>query len=243
MSVKFFQRGAWHVAALSLLCLVSALFLSIPARAQSDIIPKEMQALLFDISDIDKLRVLNPLKLTSEQLDKIIATLKKAQEQYNSKLTEAAVPPIRQLAKEIKETRQKMLTTHSLVPKDFDEKVKKIQNDFTKQRDEADKTTLKSVSDSIRAILTKEQIDMGVSFAKKFTEEGGKQTKKGSDEQFFNLFVLGTFILYPRIVPLLEDMRKVSDMAAAAYPRDLAPSRHLIAAGRKYVGASPGRTR
>lgn len=198
------------------LLLAPCLCTSIPARAQSDIVPKEVQEVFADISDIDKLRILNPLKLSGEQLDKIITVLKKAQTEYNSKLREAAVPPIRDLAKEIRATRQKMLETHGTVPKDFDEKVKKIQDGFIKRRDTEDQTTLKSVSDSIRAILNKDQIASAVSIARKFTEEEGKPTKKGTDDQFFNLYVLGTFIVYPRIVPLLEDMRKVADTSASA---------------------------
>jgi hypothetical protein len=205
-------------------CLILApcLSISIPARAQSDIVPKEVQAVFADISDIDKLRILNPLKLSGEQLDKIIAVLKKAQTEYNSKLQEAAVPPVRNLAKEIRDTRQTMLEKHTTVPKDFDEKVKKIQSDFTKRRDAEDATTLKSVSDSIRAILKEDQIATAVSIARKFAEQDGKPTMKGADDKFFNLYVLGTFILYPRIVPLLEDMRKVADTASTASTASMA---------------------
>jgi hypothetical protein len=198
------------------LVLVPCLCISIPARAQSEIVPKEVQDIFADVSDIDKLRILNPMKFSGEQLDKIIAVLKKAQTDYNSKLREAAVPPIKDMAKEVRAVRQKMLETHSAVPKDFDEKVKKVQSDFTKRRDTEDANTLKSVSDSIRAILTQDQIDKGVAVAKRFAEVDGKPTMKGADEKFFNLYVLGTFIVYPRIVPLLEDMRKFAEPSASA---------------------------
>jgi len=207
-------RGAIrHALGLSIALTALALPFSIPARAQTDIIPKEMQALFTDISDIDKLRVLNPLKLTADQLDKIIPIVKKAQTDYNAKLAEAAVPPIRKIASEIKETREKMLATHSGVPKDFDEKVKKLQAEFVKRRKAEDNATLKSLSDSIKAILTKEQVSTASSLARKLTEEDGKPTQKGSDDQFFNLYVLGTIVVYPRIVPLLEDMRKTAESA------------------------------
>lgn len=214
----------WRIAC-CLAVLLSAYAYSIPASAQTEIIPKEMQALFADISDIDKLRVLHPLKLTAEQLDKITSTLKAVQDAYNAKLTEAAVPPLRLLAKDIKETREKMLATHSGVPKDFDEKVKKLQSDFTKRRDAEDKATIKSLSDSIKAVLTKEQIVTAVSIARKFSEVDGKPTKKGTDDQFFNLYVLGTFIVYPRIVPLLQDMRKAAESAPGQTSSALAGKR------------------
>jgi len=208
-------RLRWPLIVLLASIALTALALpfSIPARAQTDIIPKEMQALFTDISDIDKLRVLNPLKLTADQLDKIIPIVKKAQTDYNAKLAEAAVPPIRKIASEIKETREKMLATHSGVPKDFDEKVKKLQAEFVKRRKAEDNATLKSLSDSIKAILTKEQVSTASSLARKLTEEDGKPTQKGSDDQFFNLYVLGTIVVYPRIVPLLEDMLKTAESA------------------------------
>src|SRR5947209_13834760 len=79
------------------------------ARAQTDVIPKEVIALFDDINDIDKLRVLNPLKLTSEQLDKLITSMKKATDDYNRKLADAVVPPLRALASDIKDARAKML--------------------------------------------------------------------------------------------------------------------------------------
>jgi hypothetical protein len=198
---------------LSAAVLALAVSNSIPARAQSEIIPKEMQAVFADIDDIDKLRVLNPLKLTADQLGKIIPIVKKAQTDYNSKLADAVVPPIRKIASEIKDTREKMLATHSGVPKDFDEKVKKLQEDFVKKRKAEDNATLKSLSDSIKAVLTKEQVAKAASLARKLTEEDGKPTQKGTDDQFFNLYVLGAIGLYPRIVPLLEDMRKSAESA------------------------------
>jgi hypothetical protein len=175
------------------------------AVAQSEIIPKEVEALFDDINDIDKLRVLNPLKLTTDQLDQIIVIVKKAQDDYNKKLADAAVPPIKEIAKEIKETRRKMLAG-ATIPKDFDEKVKKHQEAFVKRRNQEDFNTLKGLAEAVKKVLTKEQFTKAVSIAKDFLEKQGKEVK-GEDDKFFNYYVLGTLITYPRIVPLLQDMR------------------------------------
>jgi Spy/CpxP family protein refolding chaperone len=198
-------------------CLLAALLFGAaqrPARAQTEPIPAEVAALFDDINDIDKLRILNPLKLTTEQIDRLIAAIKQAQSNYNKRLADAAVPPIRQIAQEIKETRRRMLAGES-VPKNFDEKVKKLQDEFIAKRTKEDSGTLKSLSDTIHEILTPDQVKKAVKLAKDLTEEDGKPTLKGSDDQFFRYYVLHTFILYPRTVPLLEDMKKAAGGGSA----------------------------
>jgi hypothetical protein len=175
--------------------------------AQSDFIPAEVIALFRDIDDVDKLRVLNPLKLSAQQLEKIIAEVRQHQETYNRRLADSVVPPIRSIARDIKETRRKLLTGGD-VPKDFDEKVKKLQADYIKRRDQEDRDTLKSLSDKIRAILSEEQVKKAVELAKTLTQKDGKPTLRGSDAEFFNYYVMMTFVVYPRIVPLMEDMKR-----------------------------------
>jgi len=212
------HRKTLCTLAATALCLLPALLISIPAHAQGEVVPKEMTALFDDIADIDKLRMLNPLKLTAEQIDKMIVLIKKTQTEYNKKLSDAAVPPIRDLAKDIKDTRRRMLTARSGVPKDFDDKVKKAQADYVKRRDAEDAATLKYLSDKLKEMFTKEQQTTAIQAAKKYTEEDGKPTKKGTDDQFFNLYVLGTIVVYQRIVPLLEDMKKALTPAGDAPP-------------------------
>src|SRR5438105_8233382 len=115
----------WGIGTMALV----ALSVWSPLRAQNDSIPAEVSALFDDITDIDKLRVLNPLKLTPDQVDKIVAIIEKSQKDYNKALADAAVPPIKEIAKDIKDTRKKMVSGDP-IPKDFDEKVKKLQNDY-----------------------------------------------------------------------------------------------------------------
>jgi len=231
------RKSRWHKIANAgglLVLLVCAAWL--PAYGQGEIVPREVTALFDDISDIDKLRVLNPLKLTPDQLDRLITAIRKAQDSYNKKLSDAAVPPIKQIAADIKETRRKMLTSGGTVPTDFDTKVKKIQDDFMQRRDEQDVATLKSLSDAIRAILTPEQVDTAASLARKLTAKDGKATLKGEDAKFFNYYVLGTFIVYPRIIPLLEDMKKAATESGGAARRSTSADRIAVRAQNQRAG-------
>jgi hypothetical protein len=179
-----------------------------PAQGpQTETVPKEVLVLLDDLSDIDKLRVLNPLKLTEDQLGKIVDVINKARATYLQKVTAVTVPPIRDMAKEIKELRKKLLTGGD-VPADFDKRVKKIQDDYVTRRETEVTNALKSLSTSIKSILTSSQYEKAISLAKNFTKQDGKPTLKGTDEQFFNFYVKGVFIDYAGIVALLEDMKK-----------------------------------
>src|SRR5438874_357341 len=99
MSIAYCLKRIAPIAAILAASIVSGGTQS--ASAQTDVFPKEIIALFDDINDIDKMRVLNPLKLTGDQLDKLIAAMKKAQDDYNKKLSDAAVPPIRALAADI----------------------------------------------------------------------------------------------------------------------------------------------
>ncbi len=185
------------------------------AQAQSQFVPPEVVALFNDIDDIDKLRVLNPLNLTAEQIGKLIPVIRQAQQDYNKKLADAAVPPIKEIAAQIKATRRRLLAGGE-VPKDFDERVKKIQAEFIARRDKEDAATLKSLADAIRAILTPEQVAAAVAEARNALGEQNKPGPKGSDDRLFNYYVLQVFITYPRILPLLQDMQDARSKSAAS---------------------------
>ncbi len=199
------RRVRWIVCVMALAALASSAWR--PLCAQDSPIPTEVSALLDDIADIDKLRILNQLKLKPDEIDRIIAAVEKSQRDYNKALADATVPPIRGIATDIRATRQKMLAGAS-IPKDFDEKVKQLQDDYVKRRDNAQADTLSKLSGALRAIITQDQLATAASIARKALTENGTPTAKGTDDQFFNYFVLKVFVGYPRIVPLLQDMKK-----------------------------------
>jgi hypothetical protein len=195
---------------------VSAVILQVislpPSGGQTDVVPTEVVALFDDINDIDKLRVINALKLSDDQIEQIISALKQFQGAYNKVLADSVVPPVKEIAKEIKETRARMLKGAS-VPSDLDDKVKKLQDAYIKKRDAVEYNTLKGTADAIKKILSSSQVATAASLAKKATPSA-----KGEDDKFFNLYVMNVFLRYTRIVLLLEDVRKARSATASAQP-------------------------
>ena len=179
----------------------------VPLRAQNDPIPPEVNALFDDINDIDKLRVINPLKLSNDQIDRLTAAVKTSQKEYDKALVDATVQPIKGIAGEVKEVRKTMISG-AAIPKDFDDKVKGLQDAFVKKRDTADYDALKSLTSAIKKIMTDEQFSKSAEMSRKFVEKDSKPNSKNTDDKFFNFYVLQIFMRYPRIVPLLEEIKK-----------------------------------
>jgi len=200
MEVAMKRRTALALFVLTLGCLVGP---GLCARAQDDPgMPPDTAAIFDSIDDIDKLRLLNPLGLTAQQLDKIIPMLTARQRAYNARILELAVEPLKAIAPDIKATRSKLLVGGA-IPNDIDEKIKRLQKEFADRRTQEQDKNLKLVADGIRSVLTTAQYKAVVATSRRdFTG------KEGTDEQFFNLWVRETVVAYPRIVPLLEDMRK-----------------------------------
>lgn len=193
------RETVWLVALLA----ISLMLPACAARAQDDpIMPAETAAIFDSIDDLDKLRILNPLNLTADQLGKLIPALKQRQRAYNLRILELAVEPLKAIATDIKATRAKLLGGGA-IPSDIDEKIKRLQKEFAEKRKVEQDKNLQLVADTMRGILTANQNKVVVEMARRdFT------TGRGNDEQFYNIWVRETIIAYPRIVPLLEDMRK-----------------------------------
>jgi CHASE3 domain sensor protein len=85
-------------------------------------------------------------------------------------------------------------------------------NGVIPKRQALEEETLKIISADMKKLLTKEQQTLA---AKITREEQGKLAKKaqntGSEEQWFNLYVLRVIMAYPRIVPLLKEMKAVQE--------------------------------
>lgn len=182
--------------------------------------PAEQAALLTAINDIDKLRVLNPLKLKPDQIDRMVPVIERSQKDYTRRVADAMTGPLRAMADDISSTRSKVLAGGA-IPAAFDERLKKLQDQFLEQRKREDEATLRALSEEMRKVLTPEQVATAASLARKSTESDGKATLRGTDEQFFNLYLIGTVIHYARIVPLLKDMRQA--LASTATSEAAAP--------------------
>lgn len=178
-----------------------------PLRAQNDELPAEVAALLDDVADIRTIEVLRPLKLTAEQMDKLAATILASQKEYHTKLFAVAVPPIRDMAKDIKETRRKMVSGAAM-PSDLKDKVKEFEDAFKDQQKKQNEATLRGLIASTLAILKDDQVEGARALAKKDIKDQGHDPGKATPEQLYNYFVLKVFINYPRIVPVLQEMSK-----------------------------------
>ncbi|MEP6757477.1 MAG: hypothetical protein ABJA67_18395 [Chthonomonadales bacterium] len=174
-------------------------------KTQQNVVPKEVTALVTDISDIDKMRVLSPIKITSDQYASIAKLISDSFKVYNQKVTEALVPPIQAYAKEIRQVKADVIAGKP-VPDGFDKKVKEIEDSFFDKRATEDSSTLKSVSDELRKIFTQAQVDAAIELAKTLPAKTGKKLK-GTDDQFFNFYVKGTFLEYPGIITLLNNLK------------------------------------
>ena len=204
------QRLPILAVSLGLLCAVGLLPLlrGGAARAQEQNPPgaSSAAAIVNDLDDIDRLRVLNPLKLTSDQMDKLIAALTAAQADYDKKVNALGATLLAPNAEEVRTTKRQVLGG-APVPKEFDDKIKKLQSDFLKQRDGLNAENIQRVSGVCKVILTEKQTAEATKQERDVWEAAHPNTKKSSDAQLFNLFVVDTFISYPRIVPLLKEMK------------------------------------
>lgn len=192
--------------------LATALWIvALPARsqAQQENLPPSVLALVDEIAEIDKLRTLNPLNLTDDQIDQVIATLKASQKNYNRKIMDLATATISQIAEETKALRPRMLAGEKM-PKETLDKLRRLQKEFVAKRSEQEDATLSSLAASLKKILTKDQVKEAIKQARTFAGSG----TSGSDDQYYNLYVLTQFILYPRAVPLLEAVKKTRSQAA-----------------------------
>jgi hypothetical protein len=165
----------------------------------------EVEKLLDDLSDIDHLRSISPLKLTPDQLDRLIAAIETARAEYDRKVKELAEPLLRSMADEIRATKSRSLAG-SDPPKEFDDKVKKLQADFLKKRAEVNNQNLAKLGAKFREIATDKQVETAVKLAKDWATQEGKEVK-GTDAQWLNFYVLNVILDNPRTVPLLKEMR------------------------------------
>jgi len=183
------------------------------ASSQSADASQEIRALMLDVQDIRALGFLNPIKLTKNQIGKLIAIISTAQQRYNTILATASAIPVQQIAKEIRETKKAMIAGCQ-IPPEFEAKVKRIQERWVQRRDKEDLNTLKTLSASVKSILTKNQFAKAAILARKLEPKAKSGAKVDGDDKLFNLYVLKIIIQNPRIVPLLTEMQQSREVPA-----------------------------
>ncbi len=202
--------GRWMLCGLIALCLAASTPGSCQPRGQdkqtaASAAEKATLDLVNDLNDIHYLQDLYPLKLTPEQLNKMIAAITSAQETYTKKVNALAADRVDKMADEIRAVKRKALAGEK-VPADFDARMKQASDDFIAKRAQLNLNNIAAVASALRAILTPDQIAAAVKITRDV--EGSKvQGDKTTDAQWFNLYVTEVVIGYPQIVPLLKEMR------------------------------------
>ena len=166
----------------------------------------EAVAVVSDLEDIERLRVLNALKMQPDQVDKLIAALATAQAEYDRKVNDLGSSIFASTASEVRDVKKKMLGGAAL-PKDFEDKMKKLQIDFLKKRDDLNVENIKSVGVACRIVLTDTQVATATRMERELWEKEHPDAKGATDNQLFNLYCVDMFISNPRIVPLLKEVK------------------------------------
>lgn len=173
---------------------------------------KEVEELLASVEDIGELKFLNLLQLTAEQLDKLISAVNGAQAEYNAQLALFNQTALKKISSDILSAR-KLALSGKPVPTALNDRINKaidahLKN--TQKRKEIHDKTLSSLGEKFRGILTAEQIATAAKTAKEETEKT-KQGVKGTEAQWFNAYVSSVVMGYPRILPLLKEMRTAKE--------------------------------
>jgi hypothetical protein len=169
---------------------------------------------LFDmLDDINKLNILNPLKLTPDQLDQLIAITTATTADYERKLTALKAESIAKLEPEIRATKRRAVAGGEITQA-FVKQVTKRSEDFANKHTQLDTQTWVALVAKIRQVLTDTQYQAAVKEIKDEAPQEGFG-KNGADPKWFNVYVLQVFIQYPRIVPLLKEMKAATAGAGA----------------------------
>ena len=99
---------------LAAIAAVMAIWASCAFAHGEPAMPAATAAIFVELDDLDKLRLLNPLLLKADQIEKIIPLIKARQKAYNERVTELAVKPLEAVAAEIAQTRKKLLAGGSI---------------------------------------------------------------------------------------------------------------------------------
>jgi hypothetical protein len=163
-------------------------------------------AVVANLDDIERLRILNALKLQPDQIDKLVTALTTAQADYDKKVNALGAAVFASSAADVRDVKKQVLGGGA-VPKEFEDKMKKLQADFLKQRDDLNTANIQKVAAACRSVFTDRQITVATKAERDLWEKDHPDPKSATDVQLFNLYCVDMFISNPRAVPLLKEMR------------------------------------
>lgn len=201
-----------------------ALNVGIPAYAQDkdkapdkDKAGTDLSQLASEMSDIDSLRPLIPLKLTPEQIDKMAAAITASQAAYDKKLKAIAGPALAKLADQIHDVKQKALKGEP-IPAEFDTYAQAAEKQILTSRVKLDQDTIILLAGTLEDILTAEQFKQAAMLDKNAQIKLKKvpATLQKTDAQWFASYITDAIFTVPRIVPLLKEMRAATGAKTAS---------------------------
>ena len=211
------------VSGTGLLCVCAAMT-ALPHSARAQDNAKEsgkdssdVAQLILDLDDIDSMRPLIPLKLTPEQMDKMIAVISSEQTNYDRKLKAIAGPALAKLADQIHDVKQKTVRGEA-IPKEFDALARQAQTEILNKRKVLDADTLAVIAASLSETLTPDQVKIAAKLDKDAQIKLGKAAANSqrTETQWFVSYVTDAVITAPRIVIVLKQMRAAANPKTAA---------------------------
>lgn len=189
---------------------------SLPVRAQQTPPPavtkaaKDNAAIMDDWADLGTLRVLTPLKLTPAQIDKLIAIIGETEVEHNQKMVNVFTASLQKIAPDIRAAKKKALAGED-VPAELADRLKKgmeahLDAVGQKKQEELTMSTLKTFSPKVKALFNAAQVKTAAKLAQEEQEKIAKGSN-GTETQWFNYYVQRVFMGYPRIVPLLKELK------------------------------------
>ncbi len=177
----------------------------------------DVAQLISDLDDIDTMRPLIPLKLTPEELDRMISVISAVQTDYDKKFKAIAGPALVKLADQIRDVKQRTLKGEA-IPKDFDALAKQAEAEIIGKRKTLDADILVSVATSLESILTSDQVKIAAKLDKDAQTRLGKATPntQRTEDQWFGSYVKDAVITVPRIVAVLKQMRAAANAKTAS---------------------------
>jgi hypothetical protein len=178
-------------------------------NAQSS--PVEADVLMRQMQEIACLQLITPLHLSDAQLTKIEAILEATIKDYDKQMRAVAAKYFADLVPKIEAAHRAALRGKQ-PPDDLQQKFDDALNAVLKERDVINNKNIAAVSNSVRPLLSDDQIRTAVKLAHTIP---GFNKQQGTDAQWFNLWVATALLDYDRIVPLLKELQKAQAAASA----------------------------
>ena len=217
---KFAQKTLCALWLALCACALTSPVLAQMPPAAPDKAAKEAADLSDQLDDLNQFSVITPLKLTPDQLDKIIVIVEREQTALDKKLAASSSPLILKMGDEIRAMR-KLAVEGKPTPQSFFDKAKIMVAEYGTLRKNTSLEMLAVVSKQLQAVLTKEQVSVAAKLSKD-AAAAQKVAIKGSDEQWFNAFLINAVVNNNRFVPLLKEMRASAKSASVTSPGPIA---------------------